>query len=206
MTASTALQFTHLDDNDKQESTSPIRNLQEFTQVRETERSAAQSLVDDASVSAETRFWSNDTYGGGGKTSIRDADKSNQLEPRQLASSFLPHSTVPFPVESAIVIQDWEGCVVEVSEENFSARLLDRTRKLPVETELAEIPIEQVDDGDRELVREGAIFYLTIRRRILQNGRHENSSQLVFRRMPGWHASTLRRAREEAEELARFFE
>jgi hypothetical protein len=74
-----------------------------------------------------------------------------------------------------------------------------------VDTEIAEIPIEEVDASDMDLLREGALFYLSVRRRIMPSGRHENASQIVFRRLPAWQKSTLRAAAQEAAELAEFF-
>lgn len=116
-----------------------------------------------------------------------------------------PSRAVPL-YELGLVVQDWEGFVVELGNGFFTARLLDRTRSMKVDTEIAEIPIGEVDDGDRDLVKEGAIFYLTVRRRILPNGRQETSSGIVFRRLPQWHQSTLDRAKAQAKELANFFE
>jgi hypothetical protein len=107
--------------------------------------------------------------------------------------------------ESCTVLQNWEGFVVEVGESTFTARLLDRTSNNKIDTEIAEIPFDEVEDGDRDLVREGAILYFTIRRRRMSNGRHEVVSQLVFRRLPAWHSATLKRLEDEATRLDGIF-
>ena len=107
--------------------------------------------------------------------------------------------------ESCTVLQNWEGFVVEVGESSFTARLLDRTSNNKFDTEIAEIPFDEVEDGDRDLVREGAILYFTIRRRRMSNGRHEVVSQLVFRRLPAWHSTTLKRLEDEATRLDGIF-
>ena len=124
----------------------------------------------------------------------------------RLAGRLVPPKAAPRAADLGVTIQDWEGCVVEIGDESFSARLLDRTRQIDVDTELAEIPLSEVDSGDRELVQLGGIFYLTIRRRILDTGRHGTESRIVFRRLPAWHASTLKKAKAEAETLAEFFD
>jgi hypothetical protein len=117
-----------------------------------------------------------------------------------------PPKSVPL-YELGHVVQMWEGSVTQVGEESFVARLLDKSREMKIDTEEAEIPLSEVDKGDRVLVKEGAIFYLTIKRRIVSgSGRQETSSNIVFRRMPKWHRSTLDAAKAEAKQLAAFFE
>ncbi len=111
----------------------------------------------------------------------------------------------PPSYELATVVQAWEGYVVEIGNETFTARLLDQTRKMSTDTEIAEIPISEVDPGDLDLVKEGSIFYLTIKRRVLKNGRHETASAIVFRRLPAWHRVTLERAKDKAKLMAAYF-
>jgi hypothetical protein len=107
--------------------------------------------------------------------------------------------------ETAIVLQHWEGYVEQVSKESFKARLLDRTSGNVVDTEVAEISKEEIEPDDQELISEGAIFYFTIRRRRMPNGRHEISRQFVFRRLPAWHPEALKRAEREAAEMEGLF-
>jgi hypothetical protein len=131
------------------------------------------------------------------------------------AAAFAEKVTAPrpllFPVEQApelpekfLVLQDWEGAVESIGPETFSARLRDWTNKETYASEIAELPIADVSDDDRELLRPGAIFYLTVGRVTRHNGRQDRVGRLVFRRLPAWTGSTLRRAEQRAERLRRF--
>jgi len=107
--------------------------------------------------------------------------------------------------ELYVVLQNWEGCVESVETDSFTARLEDRTHSENVESEAASIPLDEVDEDDQILIKQGAIFYLTIIRKTLQTGRREVTSKIVFRRLPLWHKSTLDSVEDEARELAEYF-
>lgn len=102
------------------------------------------------------------------------------------------------------VLQQWEGIVEYVGDENFTARLRDLTNKEHYPGEMAELPRDDISDDDRELLREGAVFYLTVGRLIHFSGRQERFGHIVFRRLPGWTSSTLDRAEKRAQRLSRF--
>lgn len=106
--------------------------------------------------------------------------------------------------EQFLVLQDWEGVVDSIGPRTFTARLRDRTNKETYASEMAELPIADVSDDDRELLRPGAIFYMTVGRLTRPSGRQDRVGRLVFRRLPAWTASTLRRAEQRAERLRRF--
>jgi len=110
----------------------------------------------------------------------------------------------PKPPEDFLVLQDWEGAIDSIGSETFTARLRDRTSNDVYASEIAELPIADVSDDDRELLRPGAIFYMTVGRVTRASGRQDRVGRLVFRRLPAWTASTLRRAQQRAERLARF--
>jgi len=159
-------------------------------------------LVSPQGMSSEFSFRSNSAEFSIPTAKLVSATRTEQLLQKLAA----PPKSVPL-YELGHVVQMWEGSVTEVGEESFYARLLDKTRQMKIDTEEAEIPLSEVDDGDRVLVKEGAIFYLTIKRRIVSgSGRQETSSNIVFRRMPKWHRSTLDAAKTEAKQLAAFFE
>lgn len=126
-------------------------------------------------------------------------------DPTPISKRFAPQHKTLLIEEVGVILQDWEGYVEEIGADTFIARLLDRTKKHTVDSEVAEIPIEEVVKSDMDLLRVGAIFYFTVRRRFLSNGRQEVVSQIVFRRLPGWHQSTLDKAQKEAAELVAFF-
>jgi hypothetical protein len=108
------------------------------------------------------------------------------------------------PAEEFVVFQDWEGVVETVGAETFHARLRDQTRNEGYASEIAELPIADVSADDRELLRPGAIFYLTLGRVTRASGRQERVGRLVFRRLPAWTPSTFRRAQQRAERLSQF--
>ena len=125
-----------------------------------------------------------------------------------------PHllPSLAFPEEksserSEEILQDWEGVVDEVDEAGkvFTARLRDLTVNEIHPSRTAEIPIEDVSDDDRKLLRPGAIFYLTAGRS-LRNGRLELFGRMAFRRLPGWTSADLLRIEERARRLIDFLD
>lgn len=108
------------------------------------------------------------------------------------------------PRDKSVVLQDWEGVVETVGNESFTARLRDLTINERDPSEIAEFPVEDVSDDDRELLDVGAVFYVTVGRLIRSNGRQERFGRIVFRRLPGWTSSTLRRAEKRAERFSRY--
>lgn len=106
--------------------------------------------------------------------------------------------------ERFTVIQEWEGAVDEVFEEFFTAYLRDLTGNEKHAGEVAELPIDDVSNDDRMLLRPGAVFFLTIGRVTRINGQVERTAQIVFRRLPAWTATQLDRATQQAESLSSF--
>jgi hypothetical protein len=146
---------------------------------------------------------------------VLSGSPAQPLSATESATAFAERVTAPrplvFPDEQApevpekfLVLQDWEGAVESIGPETFTARLRDWTNKEAYASEIAELPIADVSDDDRELLRPGAIFYLTVGRVIRHNGRHDRVGRLVFRRLPAWTASTFRRAEQRTERLRRF--
>ena len=101
------------------------------------------------------------------------------------------------------MLQDWEGVVEEVLGDSFVARLRDRSDTSEFDKELAEIPLDDVTPDERPLLKPGAIFYLTIYRRVFP--RHERATRLVFRRLPAWTDSMLKSVEVRANHLENFF-
>ena len=115
-------------------------------------------------------------------------------------------SEIKKPEYTQEILQDWEGVVEMIGNENFTARLRDLTNNEPYPSETAELPIEDISVDDLKLLRVGAVFYLTVGRSTWLNGRQERFGRIVFRRLPDWTLSTLRRAEERAEHLSRFLD
>ena len=96
------------------------------------------------------------------------------------------------------VIQKWEGCVIEVYEETFLARLVPIIGEGADQE--AEIYIEEVDPADQVLIEPGAVFYWSIGYLDKPSGRHRESC-IRFRRLPVWTQRRLKAAEKKAKVL-----
>lgn len=107
---------------------------------------------------------------------------------------------------SFIPLNRWEGSVIELHEDEgtFLARIEDRTADSP--PEIAELPLDDVDESDRKLLGEGAVFYWTVGYRIDEHGGRARTSTLRFQRLPGWSAEEIEASRERAKGLSKFIE
>ena len=108
------------------------------------------------------------------------------------------------PERTQEVLQDWEGVVERVEEDIFVARLRDMTANEVYPGEIAELPVRDVSEDDRELLQVGAVFYMTVGYYVWASGRRERFGRIVFRRLPGWTAAALERAGERAHRITRF--
>jgi hypothetical protein len=115
---------------------------------------------------------------------------------------FPPPPTLP--QESFTLFQKWEGYVIEIGRETFSARLT------PLEgqgsDQIAEIYLDEVGEIDQDLLEPGAVFYWSIGYRRRPSGTKERSSIIRFRRLPNWTRYELKRAERRAQEIDELFE
>jgi hypothetical protein len=98
-----------------------------------------------------------------------------------------------------ISLQKWEGSVLEIGEESFTARLIDLTQE-GVDEE-AEFSKEEVAESDLPLFKPGAIFYWNIGYEDSLTGQRTRVSMMRFRRLPVWSKEELRAAKREAIRL-----
>ena len=96
------------------------------------------------------------------------------------------------PRSRFVVLQSWEGYVLEVKQDSFVARLIDQSGQ--DDDEEAEIFLEEVDPGDRGLVTPGGYFYWSIGYRDGRRGR-ERVSVIRFRRLPAFTEQDRMRGR-----------
>jgi hypothetical protein len=101
------------------------------------------------------------------------------------------------PATRFIPLQKWEGVVLRVMNEVFVARLIDQSHDGPDEE--AEIPLEEIPEADKFLVKPGAVFYWTIGYSDSVGGQRTRVSVMVFRRLPAWTAEELTVARRKAQ-------
>ena len=99
------------------------------------------------------------------------------------------------------ILGHWEGMVTIVEQRSFFAAMRSRDSEQELPDEQFEIDLDNVDEGDRELVREGAVFYLTVGIRRARGEGPAKTTRVVFRRMPRWSSRDIERAESEAEKL-----
>jgi len=99
-----------------------------------------------------------------------------------------------------IPLQEWEGYVLDIQEDLFTASLLDLTNKREVPDEEAEFAISEIAEPDVEFLSIGAVFRWVLGYRIKPSGQ-SRESQIIFRRMPKWNLESKARADRNAERL-----
>ena len=98
---------------------------------------------------------------------------------------------------NATPLEVWQGVVKEIDRENgvMKVNLDALMSKVPRHT--AEIELEWVAEQDEDLVKPGAVFYLTLFKRTKPSV--ENAQELRFRRRPAWTQEELRQVEVDAE-------
>ncbi len=102
-----------------------------------------------------------------------------------------------------IALQKWEGFVLEVGEETFTARLVDLKNR-GIEEE-AEIHLTEITQEDYPLLKPGALFYWSIGYFDHYSGQRFNTGMIRLRRLPGFSKQEIDLAQEKAEEIRRMF-
>jgi hypothetical protein len=143
-------------------------------------------------------------------THMRERDllfrESNEIGERTTASTHklpdlvvkLPPMTRPTPRE--VKLQEWEGQVQVVHQETFTATLTDVTANSTEESVEADLLMDDLSDGDRELVVPGAVFRWIVGHTYMY-GQKDSFSRIVMRRLPIWTTHEIKEADREAEEL-----
>jgi hypothetical protein len=126
-----------------------------------------------------------------------------------LAGSEAPPRTYVAPMANAVVLREvsanstplqiWEGTVLDVNRAAGVMQVLLDAKIGEIPRHTGEIDLEWVDDQDQDLVRPGAVFYLTLFKRTKPSV--ENAQELRFRRRPSWSAAQLKRIEEDAAML-----
>lgn len=96
-------------------------------------------------------------------------------------------------------LQIWEGTVLEINREAGVMQVLLEAKFGRVPRHTGEIDLEWVDEQDKDLVRPGAVFYLTLFKRTKPSV--ENAQELRFRRRPSWSATQLKQIQGDADKL-----
>lgn len=99
------------------------------------------------------------------------------------------------------LLQEWEGYVISINDDEFTASLLDLTKGKNIEQEEADFSIDDLTQDDKKLLKPGAVFRWIIGYRSI-GGTKERISKIVFRRMPQWTAKDLQTAQAKAKEIS----
>ena len=111
--------------------------------------------------------------------------------------------TPPPPTISLQALQEWEGYVTTIGKETFTGRLVDVTAGRKIEEEVADFPIGDLSDDERELLGPGAVFRWVIGYQRSKGGTKRRVSQITFRRLPAWTRKDFEQAKATAAELSR---
>lgn len=122
-----------------------------------------------------------------------------------LGPAVRPANTLPavrpantLPDTDASPLQIWEGRVLSVDSARRVMEVLLSAKLIPDHT--GEIDLEWVSEQDADLVRPGAVFYLTLYKR-WKRTTVENSQELRFRRMPSWTKGQLQQVQQDTRML-----
>jgi hypothetical protein len=180
----------------------PLTTNLDFEPARETWHRVPAALVPTKPVVTQEAALSGSSAEPFSMTESTPPTSTGKLVARR--PLLFPTGQAPESPEDFLVLQDWEGAVDSIGPQTFTARLRDRTNKDGYASEIAELPIADISGDDRELLRPGAIFYMTVGRATRASGRQDRVGRIMFRRLPAWTESTLRRAQQRAERLRRF--
>jgi len=104
--------------------------------------------------------------------------------------------------DSFVALQEWEGTIVSIYKDYFTARLVDITAEESIASEEADFPLDDIPACDRDLLRPGAIFRWAVGYRRSPGGTNMRGYQLAMRRLPQWTKRELDEAKVEALRIA----
>lgn len=93
---------------------------------------------------------------------------------------------------------EWEGVVEALENDQIHCKLRVIKGSDADFDEFTTFDIERVTEGDRDLVKPGALFRLVIGVQAI-SGRRQQFSQLVFRRLPAWNMQSIEQAQKRLE-------
>ena len=117
-----------------------------------------------------------------------------------------PPPPTPVPQRATFhALQEWEGYVVDIGKDEFTARLIDLTAGHAHESEEAVIPLAEVSEYDASRMCVGRIFRWVIGYERSVEGTRRRVSQIVLRDLPRMTESDFRTGREWAESIVSAF-
>jgi len=131
--------------------------------------------------------------------------ESPTSRPKVQSSDLMPNwhlSTSNWFKETMVALQKWEGFVISVGTSTFLARLVPILGEGPEQE--AEIFIEEVDEAEREMLKQGSVFYWSIGYVDRSKGR-SRESRIRFRRLPKYTPQEIRQAAQYAQDVRDLF-
>ena len=114
----------------------------------------------------------------------------------------VPHTV---PQASFHLLQEWEGHVTEIGEDDFTVQLLDLTAGSSHEEEEAVIPLSEISEDDLKSLRLGSIFRWVIGYERSAGGTKQRVSRIVFRELPVVTKQDIAEAEERARKTAQLW-
>jgi hypothetical protein len=108
------------------------------------------------------------------------------------------------PSKGFRLLQRWRGTVAEIRDDGFDAELRDQTNPSSPR-EAASFGLEELSEGDEELIRIGSVFYWCVGYEVSETLQRRLVSEIIFRRLPGWTRREISEIQKEASELEEFF-
>lgn len=142
--------------------------------------------------------------GESGGASTSDQLSTGSRSAPHLRRPVLRIPQIPAPERRFEILQQFEGTVLNVGDDEFVAELRDLTKQEKPPEE-ATFDLSEVSDGDRPLLAVGAVFYWTLGYAVTLHGQKSRVSELRFRRWPPWTRRELKEIDKEADELYEFF-
>ncbi len=113
-----------------------------------------------------------------------------------------PRQRVQGPV--LLALQEWEGYVTDIYDDEFVARLTDLTAGRSHETEESDIPLAEISENDAARMQIGSIFRWVIGYERSSEGTRRRVSQIVFRDLPQMTKSDFCEGEAWAQEMAQW--
>jgi hypothetical protein len=123
---------------------------------------------------------------------------SSSASARQYAAPFV-HPIVSKVDLSSSPIEIWEGTITDVDAQAGTIGAVLVAKLMSGDPHVAQIDMQWISDQDIDLVRPGAVFYLTLYRR--NRGGIENAQELRFRRRPNWSLAQITQVEKDAADL-----
>ena len=116
--------------------------------------------------------------------------------------NFPPLAAPPSRRATLHALQEWEGHVVDIGDNEFVARLVDLTAGDTHESDEAIIPMAEISERDASRLVVGSIFRWVIGYERSPEGTRKRVSQIVFRDLPRVTGTDLRQGEEWADKVA----